>query len=318
MGISCKVLDDSICRGHRLTTLMAVLPRFMLAELNTHRQLGKSSASSRAVPVHKRIKAVEEDPFIPFAFGKNKGGMQSGEVLDDREQMLARAAWDKGRRAELEVARELEALGVHKQHANRRLEADSWHTAIITGTEWSNYFALRRHPAAQPEFQEFANTCWDAMQSSTPEERLDRWHLPLVRGIDLEEAIADIEAGRVGVDFPIDPWELLAWISVGRCARVSYLTHEGKRDLQADVDMGTKKLAPVGHMAPLEHACRPMDDFEYNTFKQAKWEWNLSQRKWTWDGKTFNHFLGNVQGWVQLRKLIPNEHDFGLLTNTQS
>jgi hypothetical protein len=116
----------------------------------------------------------------------------------------------------------------------------------------------------------------------------------------------------------MDLWTMLGWISAGRCARVSYLTHDGKRDPQADIDMGMKKLAPVGHMAPLEHSAKQMSKEEYDSFKQAFWVWDKEADKFTWDGKTYRHFLGNVQGFVQLRKMIPNEHDFGLLIQQPS
>lgn len=41
-----------------------------------------------------------------------------------------------------------------------------------------------------------------------------------------------------------------------RCARVSYLTHFGKRDVQADLDLHDK-LASSGHWSPFEHAAEP-------------------------------------------------------------
>ena len=50
--ISAKVIADSVCpKGVRMTTMEIEYPRFILAELNTHRMLSKNSASSRAIPV---------------------------------------------------------------------------------------------------------------------------------------------------------------------------------------------------------------------------------------------------------------------------
>lgn len=86
MGYEAKVLADSVSpAGVRLTTLEVTFPRFILAEVNTHRMLSRSSASSRAIPIEKRIKAVEEDPFVPEAFGRNRKGMQATEVLEGGE-----------------------------------------------------------------------------------------------------------------------------------------------------------------------------------------------------------------------------------------
>jgi hypothetical protein len=64
MGYSAKVILDSVSpAGVRLTTAEVTFPRIVLAEFNTHRMLSRNSASSRAIPVEKRIAMVEADPF---------------------------------------------------------------------------------------------------------------------------------------------------------------------------------------------------------------------------------------------------------------
>ena len=51
-NISANVICDSINeQGVRLTTFEIEYPRFILAELNTHRQLSRNSSSSRAIPI---------------------------------------------------------------------------------------------------------------------------------------------------------------------------------------------------------------------------------------------------------------------------
>ena len=43
MGFEAKVLADSVSpAGHRLTTLEATFPRFVLAEFNTHRVFSRN------------------------------------------------------------------------------------------------------------------------------------------------------------------------------------------------------------------------------------------------------------------------------------
>lgn len=55
--ISAKVITDSKSpQGNRITTFKLVFPRFILAELNTHRLFSKNSASSRAIPFEKMVK----------------------------------------------------------------------------------------------------------------------------------------------------------------------------------------------------------------------------------------------------------------------
>ncbi len=50
-NITAKVIADSVSpEGIRMTTMEIEYPRFILAELNTHRMLSKNSASSRAIP----------------------------------------------------------------------------------------------------------------------------------------------------------------------------------------------------------------------------------------------------------------------------
>lgn len=64
---SAAILADSLGpTGIRLTTLQICFPRIVLAEFNTHRALSRNSASSRAIPIEHRIKAVRSDPFVPL------------------------------------------------------------------------------------------------------------------------------------------------------------------------------------------------------------------------------------------------------------
>ena len=80
--IEAKIICDSIDpRGDRITTMLLTFPRFILAELNTHRMFSKNSASSRAIPFEKMVKMVEEDPFIPIAWQKSHKGMQGSEYI---------------------------------------------------------------------------------------------------------------------------------------------------------------------------------------------------------------------------------------------
>lgn len=75
-------------------------------------------------------------------------------------------------------------------------------------------------------------------------------------------------------------------ISVGRCARVSYLTHDGKRDTQADIDLHDNRLLHPSnpddpdHMSPFEHVAMA----------------SPGERS------------GNFIGWHQYRKDFPNEN----------
>ena len=272
MDGSAKVLADSLSpRGKRLTTLEVTFPRYVLAEFNTHRMFSRNSASSRAIPVSKQLERILSDPFVGDHWGSNQPGMQAGSELEGEAREQAIEAWRAASRAAVRAAEKLATLGVHKQRTNRLLEPFMWHTVIVSATEWSNFFALRAHKDAQPEIRDAACAMRDAMNNSTPVVLApNEWHTPLIlpdEDFSLEDKIK---------------------ISVGRCARVSYLTHDGVRDPSKDIEL-YDRLIEGGHMSPLEHVARPItdDDFQF----------------------------GNFVGWWQHRQDIPYEWDYGARPN---
>jgi thymidylate synthase ThyX len=300
MPFDAKVLADSVSpAGHRLTTLEATFPRFVLAEFNTHRVFSRNSASSRAIPIAKQLRRVLDEPYVPIEFGSNQPGMQAGPALGGDKRDAAEGEWLRARDDAVRrvlalvtdpetgagdlhaVLDEVEAaarekqrpdawLNVHKQVANRLLEPFMWHTVIVTATEWENFFNLRCHADAQPEIRLVAERMRGARGASEPAE-LDEgeWHLPLVRDEDRDQVASTEE---------------LIEVSAGRCARVSYLTHAGVRDLSADIQLHDR-LLESGHMSPLEHPARPLTADE------------LSEREWS----------GNFRGWRSYRKEIDGE-----------
>lgn len=276
MGYAAKIVKDSVSPlGHRLTTMEITFPRFVLAEFNTHRMLSRNSASSRAIPAKKLIDRVKNDPFIPIYWGKNQSGMQAKEEITGLERRLAGDLWLAARDAAVQHAEALMDQGLHKQIANRILEPFMWHTAIVTATEWRNFFGLRVDENAQPEIYWIAEMMQNMYASSMPTLlEWGEWHLPYVRDEDVDQF--------GGLGHPD-----LRKISAGRACRVSYLTHDGVRDPQKDIDLHDT-LAKNGHMSPLEHVARPMDQIEYNE----------------------NPWSGNFHGWHQYRKDFRDENDF--------
>ncbi len=261
MAYAARVLLDSISEaGIRLTTLEVTFPRFVLAEFNTHRVFSRSSASSRAVPTAKIIERVENDPVTPLEWGRNKKGMSASERLAQEEEDEAERVWLDARDAAVEQARKLHDLKVHKQIVNRLLEPFLWHTVIVTATEWENFFTLRCSRNAQPEIREAAVRMRDAMNASAPSPVAQgEWHLPLVQQ----------DERQLGE-------ETRKKISAARCARVSYLTHEGKREIEKDLEL-YERLKQDRHLSPFEHVATPANE---------------------------NEFHANVRGWVQMRQEI--------------
>lgn len=311
MTHSAKIICDSLSPdGIRLTTMVICLPRIVLAELNTHRMLSKSSASSRAIPVSKMIQMVEENPYIPSHWGKNQSGMQAGEDVCVQDKVLARHMWLGAKDQAILKAEELLKLGIHKQLTNRLLEPFMWHTVIITATEWSNFFHLRNNPKAHPDIAAVAALMQTAYEKNVPSP-LDygEWHTPYIMAGDYSDV--GMGSSRTARKHSTAAQEVIIRISIARCARVSYLNHEGKREVQKDVDLYTKLLGP-GHMAPFEHVARPINNGQED--QDLPLLVHPNDGKWLEEEKIVlvpneKAWCGNFRGWVQHRKLIPHEHD---------
>lgn len=144
MKIQAEIVADSLSpQGDRLTTMLITFPRFILAELNTHRMLSKNSASSRAIPFEKMVKSVQENPFIPIAWQKDHKGMQGSEYLIGEEEHKAKTFWIQQLQNTISYSKLIHNTNVTKQLCNRLLEPFMWHTVLISGTEWENFFSLR-------------------------------------------------------------------------------------------------------------------------------------------------------------------------------
>jgi len=246
-----EVLLDSVNpAGQRLTTFVLRFPRFVLSEFNTHRMFSRNASSSRAIPTAKLMQQLREDPVVPVEWGRNQSGMQARELLDADAALAAEAEWLRARDAALAHAEHLRAIGVHKQIVNRVLEPWMWASVIVSSTTYDNFFTLRCHPDAQPEIKRLADLMRMAFAASAPVLRAaGEWHLPYV---------GDEDAGL--------PIEERKQVSVARCARVSYLTHVGTRDTEADIRL-YQQLLDAGHWSPFEHvAVATADGTRFNNF----------------------------------------------------
>lgn len=306
----CRVECDSISPdNHRVTTFVLRFPRKALAEFNTHRIISRSARSSRAVPVWKMIREVITNPFVPIHWGANQKGMQAESEVeaDDRIECVQR--WLSARDAAVAMStrflsgpdrdelfkqcpetRRLERLiscveplktSVHKQEVNRLLEPFAWTDVVTTGTHWANFFALRTHQDASPEFRLIARMMYLKYLESTPRRvHYGEWHLPFIRDTDWREVNQRLEDG-------MSEWStygaLRRW-SAARCARVSYSNHEGVRSTADDEAMYTRLTDRIPkHVSPLDHPCTPVSV--------------TSSMKVT----------GHLQGWQPLRKHIDDE-----------
>lgn len=150
--INAKIVAHSLSpQGDELISVLAVFPRIILAEVNTHRMLSKNTSSSRAVPFNKMVEAVQNDPFIPIAWQKDHKGMQGNEYFTDELSIqFAKSNWLSTRDNVIKGAISLHSTdngydSVTKQLCNRLLEPFMWTTMLITGPKsgWDNFFKLR-------------------------------------------------------------------------------------------------------------------------------------------------------------------------------
>lgn len=263
-----------------LSTVECVYPRWIHAEGRTHRQLAlgeddapeyrtpspmecrelsRNASSSRAMPVAKMIQDIMEHPAIPLFWGKNIKGMQAGEEINELVRIngvryTREEAWLEARDQAIEIAEAFQQAGYAKQIINRLLEPFSHIKVIFTGTEWTNFFGLRIHKDAEPHIMMLAQ-CMKLAINQTEAKTLQfgEWHLPYVMDEDRHEA-----AMRHGWHQDLY-WGDLRRVSVGRCARTSYRTHDNREpNFEEDSALHDRLVASAPlHASPTEHQGTP-------------------------------------------------------------
>ncbi len=290
--ISAEILADSINEyNDRITTWKIVIPRIVLAELNTHRVFSRNSASSRAIPFKTMVEKVRTDPFVPIAFQKDHKGMQGTEYFSGVELIDAQEEWLSSRDAAVTSAINMNSLGCTKQLCNRLLEPFLYHTVICTSTEWENFYALRAHSAAEIHIAKVAEIMLEKANASTPKElRAGEWHIPFGDMMDIERIMLLADPTKFNSANPYKEAieEVKKMVAVARCARVSYLNYEGTDDYEKDVAL-YKRLRSMGHQSPFEHVAYAMG----------------GEERCSGNGSGFK---GNFRGWVQDRFSDPKEN----------
>lgn len=298
MSISAKIiLDSKTTSGVRVTTFELRYPRYIHADLMTHRVFSRNASSSRAKPLKKFL---EEETVFPITYGANISGMQAGNELSPIRKFAIKSIWGSMAYINGLGARAMAALGLHKQWVNRPIEWFTHINVLVTATDYNNFFALRYHPDAQPELTELARQMYELYTDSKPYLlRGNQWHLPYVTIFDAMD-IDELDLSkypnvmrRQHVDTIRQ--ELAIRVSVARCARVSYKSHDGKETtVEQDLALYDRLLAgePL-HASPAEHQCCP-------DYVRIKGENEV--------GWSHPELHGNLTGVIQYRKLLPNEH----------
>lgn len=298
--ITARILADSISpEGVRMTTMEIEYPRFILAELNTHRMLSKNSASSRAIPVKAMHEHIRANTATPVYWGINQPGMKAREELVGADVTWAKYLWANARDAAIGFSQDMADLNLHKQITNRITEPWMIMKTVISGTEWANYFWLRNHPDAQPEIAELARKMHEAYSASNPQLLYPgEWHVPYVntyRSIINNELL--YSDGK-GDDITADEARV---ISASCCAQVSYRKSDDTLAKAQKVFQMLIESEPA-HASPVEHQATPMDIQTMCRFEPETWELGI-----THVSANSDLWSGNLRGWIQHRKLIANE-----------
>jgi len=285
-NITAKVVQDSIANNVRITTLELEYPRFIHAEVLTHRQFSRNSASSRAVPVDDMIQLVSANPAEPVFWGRAQQGMQAREEVDDSS--VAITYWNAARYSALDYAETLKGLGLHKQIVNRITEPFQMIRVVVTATEFDNFFELRDHEDAQPEIRTLAKAMGKAFLSSKPMQlHAGDWHVPYVtREQD--------ESGQVfyGDDTVLDRASARL-ISASCCAQVSYRLADKSLEKAERIAKRLLQARPW-HASPFEHQATPMRSGSFLDIERGVTHMDIQNQLWS----------ANFRSWIQHRQLL--------------
>jgi hypothetical protein len=324
--------------------MVVTIYRGTLAEFNTHRDLSRNSASSRAIPTRKMIRALVEDPFIPSEFGTAQGGMNAGPPLTGKKLDTALGIWGDAALTQIWAALSLTTSPTYVQR-----EWDKWVLEQNDSFEEFVFDVVARIDNPKHSIHKLKSPLWATKGLTNRLLEPFMWHTIIVTATEwenffnlrtdenaqleiriiakmMEEAYEAstphlLKEGEWHLPFIQEhekTWArknpLLAVKAVtARCARVSYLTHDKKIiDLEADYKL-SDSLAKNGHMSPFEHALTPIP--------KAEWKTRMKMSKVAREAKHLpkhvvaqiidrNEFAGNVRGFAQARREQVNQQVF--------
>lgn len=315
-GIYAQVIADSINpQGDRLTTLQLHYHRYIHSEFMTHRMFSRNASSSRAIPVKSMLEYIENNPAIPFHWGKNQAGMQAdgendtlidtGEVKFDANGIAhpyvvtKKDAWERAMHEATFYANAFDQAGYHKQIVNRITEPYQFMNTVVSATDLDNFFFLRCHKDAAPEIHELADLMYDAREQSEPELlREGMWHTPYVEHhYDDDGVVFAYKSGHSFIDV-----EDAIKISASCAAQVSYRKNDTSLDKAISIFDKLVGMSPL-HASPFEHVATPFTEEEYISRNRAR---VIMQKEGFIVPEVM--YKGNFQGWTQFRKTLKGEN----------
>ena len=297
-GITVRVILDSLIKsGIRITTFELEYPRFVHAELMTHRVFSRNAASSRAIPVKKLLSRTLKEMVMPVHWGANQPGMQADGQLSGIRLWLAKKVWRMTGRAEVVGAWLLNKIGLHKQISNRPMEAHHNIKIVMTSTEWDNWYNLRNHKDAQPEIALLAKLMAKAHGLSfNPEAQLypGHWHIPYV--VSTVEAINNKQ--QFWLDGETISLEQALKISSSCCAQISYRLLDTGLDKAISLYDRLINSEPR-HSSPFEHCAKVPLQHKTTVFNPSSWEKGITHMN-----KQGCFWSNNFKGMIQYRAVL--------------
>lgn len=278
--ILAQILADSINPiGRRITTWLLTYPRFIHAEFMTHRDFSRNAASSRAIPLDATLRGLVKEPALPVWWGSHQKGMASGPQLEGGELQRAIMASHTAMEGCIEMARMADLNGLHKSITNRWLEPWTHIRVVATATDHRNFFALRAHPMAQPEFQVLAYRMLDEYMRSQPRQiPWSGWHIPF--GDFATTQLPIMEQVKVSV-------ARACWTSYNKPDKVI----DGTTTTWDDAFNRHDESVKSGHWSPFEHPAQAVDpgvgDYPLSNFDTGE----------------------TLSGWYQYRKTFKTERN---------
>lgn len=347
---ACRVVADSAYMHngvlYRLTTMVVKLPRIVLAELNTHRVFSRNSASSRAIPTRKQLRALVRAAFVPSSFGTAVGGMNAGPALEGELLETAIAVWGDAlysqmwyalclttspdyveREWEQWVLEENDDFGAFVMDVAARIEDKTnpihneqllWTTKGLTN-RLLEPFMMHEVIITSTEWENFFNLRTD--ENAQEEIRTAAVMMKEAYDSSVPEVLSEGEWHLPFIQPEEKEWakqnpELAVKAVTARCARVSYLTHDtGKLDLNADYRLADS-LGENGHRSPFEHAGEPFGAAEWSlredgiaALVNSPYATQVPDYVLKQTTKSLE-FAGNFRGWGQARRRLPSEDVF--------
>lgn len=298
-----------------------------------------SVSSTRAVPFAKLLQECRDPELAaaPVHWGRAQRGMVPGEEIDDEDECIfwpdlfhrmsidlsypvdaewitrreaAKRIWTlHGLMSSVMAEVMVDVCDPHKSIPNRMMAPHTHYNVLMTGTEpgWLNFFGLRLDGAADPIVRALAEAIWIEWNESMPRVlKPGEWALPYADDEQSFEEVATyrhvVSGGRAIAPDNI-ALALLQKMSVARCAHLSYTSFEtGERMTVEQCLKLYQRLVeaiPI-HASPTEHQATP-DTVNHYVHSESNPEWN----RIAWNHPNLAGNLG--LGWIQLRKLLPNE-----------